>query len=212
MLTTRRGAQLKRNILSCQISTIAYQIMSGLDTIVNGKFEVKFTFTTICRIPLNSTLRLDVAAADLDFLPLDSETYCETSFRSKNCWLDSSKVLYVRFDQAIPANTAMSVTTFAKSKLRATIRPVSGVIYAIPSKPSTLVNTLAPNSLLPVTTATTLNNAAMFPLLIKPLYERTSDPMKPNYYTKLTGSFRTAHLPFTFLNLLSPFVKLATSN
>jgi hypothetical protein len=98
MLTTRRGAQLKRNIPGCQIPTITYQRMSGIDTIVNGKFEAKFTFTTPCRIPLNSTLRLDVASADLDFLPLESEAYCETSFRSKNCWLDSSKVLYVQID------------------------------------------------------------------------------------------------------------------
>ncbi len=106
----------------------------------------------------------------------------------------------------------MSVTTFAKSKLRTTVKSISGVIYAIPSEPSTLVNTLAPNALLPVTTATILNNGAIFPLLIKPLYERNLDPAKSNYYTKLTGTFKTAHLPFSFLNLLSPFVKLMTSN
>lgn len=52
----------------------------------------------------------------------------------------------------------------------------------------------------------------MFPLLIKPLYERTLDPFKPNYYTKLTGTFITGHLPFTFMEIYSPFVKLMTSN
>ena len=80
------------------------------------------------------------------------------------------------------------------------------------TKSSTLVNTLALSALLPVTTSTILNNAAMFPLLIKPMYERTLSAVQPNYFTKLTGTFKTGHLPFTYMNLYSPFTKLMTSN
>lgn len=140
------------------------------------------------------------------------EAYCETSFRSRDCWLDGSKILYVRIDDLIPLGTALTVTTFAKSKTRATIKPIYGQIYAIPDKPSTLVNTIASTLVLPITTASVLNNGAVFPLIIKPLYERTTDPLKPNFYTKLTGTFTTGHLPFTYMNLLSPFGKLITSN
>jgi hypothetical protein len=170
METTKIGGQLKRNIRACQVSAVTYQRMSGMDNIANGKFEAKFTFTTQCRVPKNSTLKLVVASADLDFLPNGDEAYCETTFRSKNCWLDSSKILYVRIDEALTASTVMSVTTFAKSKTRTIVKAISGEIYAIPDKPSTLVNTLPSTAVLPITTGTMLNNAAMFPLLIKPLY------------------------------------------
>ncbi len=112
----------------------------------------------------------------------------------------------------------MSITTFAKSKSRSTVKSISGVIYAIPDKQTTLVNTLPLTAVLPITTNTILNNAAMFPLIIKPLYERTYDPLNPTvtnpFYTKLVGTLTSRHVLTTFawMNLLSPFVQLATSN
>ena len=64
----------------------------------------------------------------------------------------------------------MTVTTFARSKSRATIKPIQGEIYAIPEKPSTIVNSITPINLLPVTSNPSLTSGSVFPLLVKPLY------------------------------------------
>ncbi len=103
----------------------------------------------------------------------------------------------------------MTVITFAKSKSRSAMKSISGMIYAVPDKQSTLINTIPSTSVFPITTTSVLNNAGVFPLLIKPLYERT---LTGPYYTKLTGTFTTGHLPFTFMNLVTQFPKLITSN
>jgi len=111
-----------------------------------------------------------VSTSDLEFLNSNDQTYCETSFRSRDCWVDASKNLFVRIDQALTLTTVMTVTTFARSKSRATIRPIQGEIYAIPEKPTTVVNSLSPLNLLPGTSNPSLTSGSVFPLLIKPLY------------------------------------------
>lgn len=72
--------------------------MSGKDNVRTSNFEVKFTFTTPCDIPANSTLKMIVSTNDLEFLKFNDQTYCETSFRSRDCWIDASKNLFVRID------------------------------------------------------------------------------------------------------------------
>lgn len=98
----------------------------------------------------------------MSFLPISDEAYCETSFRSRDCWIDGSKILYVRIDDPISLNKVMTVTTFAKSLSRSAIKPITGQIYAIPDKPSTVVNTIPSTTVFPITTPSVLNNGAVF--------------------------------------------------
>lgn len=152
-----------------------------------------FTFTTSCIIPANSTLQLQQSISDLEFINFNDQTYCETTFRSQDCWVDNvSKNLLVRFDIQIPVGTVISVTAFARSKSRSTIKQVSAQVYAIPSNPLTLVDKMPAANILPITFASTLSTGSVFPLIIKPLYENTYSPM--------TGTFTPDnHLPFTFV-------------
>lgn len=144
--------------------------MSGKDDIKDSNYEVRFFFRTPCNIPTNSTLKMIVSTSDLQFLNINDQTYCETSFRSLDCWLDATKNLFVRIDEPLPSLTDLTVITFARSKSRATSKPVRGEIYALPDKPSTLVNSIATINVLPPTNTRLLTNCFVFPLLIKPLY------------------------------------------
>lgn len=96
--TVKIGSQVKKMMPSCTIPTFSYLRMSGKDYIQSSDFEAKFTFTTPCNIPANSTLKLIVSTNDVGFLNVNDQAYCETSFRSRGCWLDVDKNLFVRID------------------------------------------------------------------------------------------------------------------
>lgn len=168
--TVKVAGQVIKMMPSCTIPTITYTLMSGKDDVQASNFEVMLTMTTPCNIPTNSTLKLIVSTSDLQFLNFNDQAYCETTFRSRDCWIDASKNLFVRIDEPLIGGTIMSITTFARSKGRATLKPLQGEIYAIPEKQATLVNTITPNNLLPVTSTPSLTLGSAFPLLIKPLY------------------------------------------
>ena len=74
--TVKIGAQLKKNMPACQIPSVAYVKISGMDNVQNGKFEARFTFTTPCNIPSNSTIKLIASNTELQFLPISDEAYC----------------------------------------------------------------------------------------------------------------------------------------
>ena len=65
---------------------------------------------------------------------------------------------------------------------------------------------------MPITKDSRIEDGTIFPLVVKPLYERTLDATNPNFYTKLVGRFTSSNLPFSYMNLHSPFVKLTTAN
>lgn len=58
---------------------------------------------------------------------------------------------YIRINELILAGTTMSITTFIKSKVRSSMKNIQGVIYAIPDKPTTLVNTITATAVFPIT-------------------------------------------------------------